>query len=100
MEIRKETMQERIYTLLCGQNDLRQYSAPEANIVKSAFMPGSLCDRAYEDMLRAYSRLCLRLDSPQWSDPDVECIIHNLRAIGKELSFQMYRYGMIFSQME
>ena len=93
-----QNFEERIFDLLSGEIDLERYPGPESRFVKSAFEEGSLCSRAYEDALMAYSNLCNRLNEPDLNDPDVERIFNNLRAISKHLCIEMYRYGVFFGQ--
>ena len=63
--------------------------------VEDAFAPGSLCDNAYEEMLRAYARIRIRL-GVQDEDQEVETILHCMTVIQKEIAYQMYRYGVHF----
>ncbi|MBQ9148260.1 MAG: hypothetical protein IJX69_01710 [Oscillospiraceae bacterium] len=63
--------------------------------VENLFELGTNCDQWYCQMLDAYGRLCARLGVAD-GDSDVEIIIHSLMAIGRELSFHMYRCGARF----
>lgn len=95
----EQTLQERIYELICGNWNLRDYPVPEGEFVESEFASGSFCDRKYTQMLSAYSRVCQRLGAEEWEDEDVEIIVDNLLAIGRVLSMKMYHYGMLFTRM-
>ena len=63
--------------------------------VEDAFAPGSMCDNAYEEMLRAYEHIRNRLGVRD-EEPDVETILHCMSVIQKEIAYQMYRYGVHF----
>lgn len=63
--------------------------------VENAFAEGSKCSELYEEMLRAYERLCSRLGKTD-EDADVEIIINSLLEIEEETSCLMYRYGAQF----
>lgn len=60
--------------------------------VENAFAIGSVCDRCYSEMLKAYERICDRL-GVQDEDKDVEVIITSLRTITEELCYRMFAYG-------
>ena len=73
------------------------------NLVESARIPGvdnlftdnSACQAAYEQMLEAYDRLCLRLNT-NGEYPDVEIILTQMRRIQKITAMKMYEYGKKF----
>ena len=63
--------------------------------VEDSFAPGSICDRAYDQMRCAYQRLLDRLGKED-EDHDLETIVHTMEIIQKEIAYQMYRYGVHF----
>lgn len=63
--------------------------------VEDLFAPGCPCDQYYERIQNAYARLLDRLGKEN-EDSDVEIIISSMNAIQKEVSYQMYRYGVHF----
>jgi hypothetical protein len=65
--------------------------------VKNLFEVGMPCERWYAEMLRAYQRICNRLNGKN-EDDDVEIIITNLQRIQRELALNMYRYGAKFKK--
>ena len=73
--------------------------APEARIpwVNDMFFSNSTCDRAYDQMLRAYDRLRGRLGVPD-EDGDVETIINSLLEIQQILGYEMFRCGMEYAR--
>lgn len=85
------TFPEQVYDSLCD------------NLVESARIPGvenlftdnSACQAAYEQILEAYDRLCLRLNT-NGEDPDVEIILTQMRRIQKITAMKMYEYGKKF----
>ncbi len=58
----EDRLNDRIYNLVCGYQDLKVLPIPEVATVKNKFERGSLCENAYNRMLDAYSRICQRLD--------------------------------------
>lgn len=62
------------------------------------FVPGHPCHNAYEQMLAAYNRLCLRLNTTG-EDPDAEKMIDSLLKYSKLLSLEMFRCGRTFQKM-
>ncbi len=89
---------EHIYNLICGNYTLQMDHPVESTIVKDEFTEGSDCANAYACMLDAYSRLCQRLGTSEWEDPDVEVIIHELAFIGRHVAMKMYDYGYLFGK--
>ena len=89
------TFPEQVYDSLCD------------NLVESARIPGvenlfadnSACQAAYEQMLEAYDRLCLRLNT-NGEDPDVEIILTQMRRIQKITAMKMYEYGKKFGLLK
>ena len=59
------------------------------------FVPGHPCYEAYEQMLSAYARLRLRLDSGD-EDPDAEEMIDSLLTYSKLIALEMFRCGRIY----
>ncbi len=57
--------------------------------VENAFAEGTLCDRAYEDMRRAYERLCMRLGVTD-NDKDLDDMVYAMEAIQQDLCRRMY----------
>ena len=79
---------EQIYYTLIGLME-EEYCVPG---VENLFAEGSECDRAYEQMLDAYARLCNRLDVVE-EDADVEIIIDALLKIQRLIAMKMFEYG-------
>ncbi len=100
MMIEESEFRKRIYDLMNGNWNLRDYPVPEARVVSSEFEPGSECAIAYQQMLDAYSRLCRRLSVGEWEDTDVEIVIGSLLAIGRHLALKMFEYGVLFARRE
>ena len=65
--------------------------------VKDLFTPGSPCDLAYEEMLRAYDRLRNRL-GVQDEDEDIEIIINSLMDIQQILASEMFLCGVTYAK--
>lgn len=63
--------------------------------VEDAFADGAYCMQLYRQMREAYSRLRVRLGVVD-EDADVECIIHCLEEIERELCRRMFYYGQRF----
>ncbi len=82
-----------IYNTLVGELQA-PYRIPG---IENIYATGSLCADAYADMLDAYERLCERLGVID-EDEDVEIIISSLRAIEREISLKMFKYGMEFAK--
>ena len=78
---------------------LQGVMAPEARVpwTKNLFLPGSPCDRAYDEMLRAYQRLTARLKVED-EGADVEIIINSLLDIQQLLSYEMFRCGVEYAR--
>ncbi len=92
-----EEFRDLIYDLASGNINLNAHLVPESEIVKNEFGEGCKCTEAYNRMLDAYTRLCDRLDSPEWEDPDVEVVINALLDIGHHLALKMFDYGQYFA---
>ncbi len=89
-----------IYDLVCGDLELEGILLPDGSTVTSEFEDGSFCAGAYEEMLRAYSRLCDRLGTEEWADEDVETVITQLRRIQKYIALRMFDYGIALSHRQ
>ncbi len=89
---------EHIYNLVCGNYTLQMDHLMEYAVVKDEFAESSDCANAYARMLNAYSRLCERLGTQEWEDPDVEAIIHELSFIGHYIALKMYDYGYLLGK--
>ena len=63
--------------------------------VENLFAEGSLCDRMYEEIHAAYSRLLHRLGANN-EDSDLETIINAFLVICKETGLSMYDCGVRF----
>ena len=87
----EELLFERVYETVCG---LRTTDLAEG--VDDLFVPGSACERKYQQMFEAYGRLCERLGVKD-EDRDVEIIINALTGIEQEVARQMFHYGMKFA---
>ena len=72
---------------------------PEARVpwVRNLFLPGSPCDRAYAEMLRAYEHLTARLGVAE-EDADVEIIINSLLDIQQLVGYEMFRCGLEYAR--
>ncbi len=66
--------------------------------VKNLFEDGMPCEKWYDEMLKAYLRVCNRLGIADEEDDDVEIIITCLRRIEREAAYQMFRYGAQFER--
>lgn len=64
--------------------------------VENAFAQGTPCDKLYEEVLEAYSRILRRLDAEN-EDEDIEVIIDAFLQMQRILCFQMFRYGAMLS---
>lgn len=78
-----------VYQSVIGQLQLQHHLEG----VEDLFAPGCPCDQYYEEMRNAYERLLVRLGEEN-EDSDLEIIISSMNAIQKEVSYQMYRYGV------
>ncbi len=83
-----------IYDLVCG--NLEEQDTPESRVIQNEFAEGGECTRAYSEMLDAYSRICQRLGTEEWNDPDVEIVVNELLRIGKHIALTMFDYGALF----
>ncbi len=90
---------EHIYNLICGNYTLHMDHLVVNTVVKDEFAEGSDCANAYSRMLDAYSRLCQRLGTEEWENPDVEVIINELTSIGRHVALKMYDYGYLFGEV-
>ena len=72
---------------------------PEARVpwVRNLCVPGSPCDRAYAEMLRAYEHLTARLGVAE-EDADVEIIINSLLDIQQLVGYEMFRCGLEYAR--
>lgn len=66
--------------------------------VKPVFVPGHPCHDAYEQMLCAYHRLCIRLGAAD-NDKDAEEMTDALLTYSKWIALEMFRYGRIYQNM-
>ena len=66
--------------------------------VKNLFEDGMPCEKWYDDMLKAYQRIWVRLGTQEEDDDDVEIIITCLRRIERAVAFQMFNYGAKFER--
>ncbi len=92
------SMQEDIYNIICGYCTLQKNIPEQYRIIKNEFEDGSACDTAYRHVMEACSRLCRRLGTTEWEDPDVEIIINELLDIGRHLAFKMFDYGQLLGE--
>lgn len=79
---------ENIYNTLIGVMN-EEHCVPG---VENLFAEGSECDRAYSEMLEAYTRLRDRLGVEN-EDADVEAIINALLKIERLVAIKMFEYG-------
>ncbi len=100
MDSVRTELKEYIYDLICGNVEEEEKSVLDGFLVKSEFQNGSFCNDAYNRMLDAYSRICIRLGVPEWEDKDAEIMINELMDIGKAISFKMLDYGVILGRMQ
>ena len=77
-----------IYDTLCGEV-CAEYAVPD---VENAYAVGGQCDRLYEEMSQAYTRVRNRLGVAD-EDTDVEIIINNLLSIQRILCEKIYLYS-------
>ncbi len=96
MDIYESNFRQQVFDIVNGQ--MNESIFYEGIHVKNEFAEGGFCAVTYEEMLSAYSRLCLRLNAEEWNDPDVEDIINSLLRIGEHLSLKMFEYGALFAQ--
>ncbi len=96
MREKRTEFRELVYELVCGNLELDDKAAQKYSMIKDEFREGSECTLAYNRMLDAYSRICLRQQEPEWEDPDVEIIINELMDMGKRIALKMFDYGILF----
>lgn len=66
--------------------------------VEPVFVPGHPCHDAYEQMLTAYNRLCLRLGVTT-EDRDGEEMIDSLLKYSKLMALEMFHCGRTYQKM-
>lgn len=98
--MRQEDFANMVYDLVCGNFDTERFPVPESYVVKDEFGPESLCGKAYENAIAAYSRLCVRLGVEDMNDRDVEIIFDSLMSISRFVGIKMFGYGQVFADMK
>ncbi len=92
--------QQKIFDLINGYLDIKNYRIPESELVQNEFLEGSPCNYAYGKVLDAYSSLCQRLHQDSGEDADIETIINEMNKICHHLCLKMFQYGVIFARRE
>lgn len=100
METKEEKRKERVYDLVNGLLNVKDYPVEESKIVRNEFEEGCYCATKYHEVLEAYLRLCRRLKVEELNDDDVEIVINNLLDIMQHIGMKMYEYGAYFTRQE
>ncbi|MDO5783487.1 MAG: hypothetical protein Q4P20_00330 [Eubacteriales bacterium] len=91
-----DALAERVYDIVMGLIDHKDYPIPQVEFVENAFADGEPCERLYEQMHDAAARVYKRLGMEK--DRDVEDIIYRWMDMMHIVSIKMFEYGMKFAQ--
>lgn len=92
MKMTQDELAKVVYTYACGETDQPLPPELEGLEITDAYADGATCDLLYWEFWDAREQYCKKLGIPQ--DTDLDEIAEIIFQIGKELSLQMFRYGM------